>query len=46
MGAAGGGGFDHTFIAYAIIVAGVAAVGALLLPTGRPDPSQGPDMAH
>lgn len=44
--AAGTGGFDNAFTACAIIAAGVAALGALLLPAGRPDPSQGPVMAH
>ncbi|NGO43847.1 MFS transporter [Streptomyces ureilyticus] len=44
--AAGTGGFDNAFTACAIIAAAVAAVGALLLPAGRPDPTQGPAMAH
>ncbi len=43
---AGTGGFDNAFTACAIIAAVVAALGALLLPAGRPDPSQGPVMAH
>jgi sugar phosphate permease len=45
-GAAGTGGFDNAFTVCAIIAAVVAALGALLLPTGRPDPAQGPVMAH
>ncbi|MGW2524865.1 hypothetical protein ACWC09_49550 [Streptomyces sp. NPDC001617] len=44
--AAGTGGFDNAFTACAVIAAMVAALGALLLPAGRPDPSQGPVMAH
>lgn len=44
--AAGTSGFDNAFAACAVITAAVAALGALLLPAGRPDPSQGPVMAH
>ncbi|WP_386355063.1 hypothetical protein [Streptomyces xiangluensis] len=44
--AAGTGGFDNAFTACAIIDAVVAAIGAVLLPAGRPDPGQGPVMAH
>lgn len=44
--AAGTGGFNNAFTACAIIAAVVTAAGALLLPAGRPDPAQGPAMAH
>ena len=44
--AAGTGGFDNAFAACAIVAAVISAVGMLLLPTGRPDPSQGPVMVH
>ncbi|ALV33177.1 hypothetical protein [Streptomyces sp. CdTB01] len=44
--AAGTGGFDNAFTACAIIAAVAAAGSALLLPAGRPDPAQGPVMAH
>jgi len=45
---AGTDGFDNAFTACAIAAAAaaVAALGALLLPAGRPDPAQGPVMAH
>ncbi|MEV6589000.1 MFS transporter [Streptomyces acidicola] len=44
--AAGTGGFGNAFTACAITAAVVAALGVLLLPTGRPDPAQGPVTAH
>ncbi|MFC4464128.1 hypothetical protein ACFPH6_06035 [Streptomyces xiangluensis] len=44
--AVGTGGFDNAFTACAIAAAVVAALGALLLPAGRPDPAQGPVVAH
>jgi EmrB/QacA subfamily drug resistance transporter len=44
--AAGTGGFGNAFTACAVVAAVVAAVGALLLPAGRPDPAQGPVLAH
>ncbi|MDN3027119.1 MFS transporter [Streptomyces sp. S.PB5] len=43
---AGTSGFDNAFTACAVIAAVTAALGALLLPKGRPDPAQGPVMAH
>jgi EmrB/QacA subfamily drug resistance transporter len=39
-------GFDSAFLACAVISLGAAVAGALLLPRGRPDPSQGPVFAH
>ncbi|WP_275559786.1 MULTISPECIES: MFS transporter [unclassified Streptomyces] len=39
-------GFDRAFLACAVISLGAAVAGALLLPRGRPDPSQGPVFAH
>ncbi|MWA16240.1 hypothetical protein [Streptomyces sp. BA2] len=40
------GSFDNAFSACAITGAVVAAVGAILLPTGRPDLDAGAVMAH
>lgn len=39
-------GFDSAFLACAVIALGAAVASALLLPRGRPDPSQGPVFAH
>ncbi|WP_262697441.1 MULTISPECIES: MFS transporter [Streptomyces] len=39
-------GFDRAFLASALISLGAAVAAALLLPRGRPDPSQGPVFAH
>ncbi|MFI1485190.1 MFS transporter [Streptomyces sp. NPDC020747] len=39
-------GFGSAFLACAVISLGAAVAGALLLPRGRPDPSQGPVFAH
>lgn len=43
---AGTGGFGDAFTAAAVIAAAVAVTGPLLLPAGRPDPSQPRAMAH
>jgi EmrB/QacA subfamily drug resistance transporter len=45
-GGAGVGGFQDAFTACAVIAAAAMVAGAVLLPAGRPDPSQGPVMAH
>ncbi|MDV9169077.1 MFS transporter [Streptomyces sp. W16] len=42
----GVGGFDNAFTACAVIAVAAAVAGAVLLPAGRPDPSQGPVFAH
>jgi len=39
-------GFDNAFVACAVISLSAAVIGAVLLPRGRPDPSQGPVFAH
>ncbi|MEU3551933.1 MFS transporter [Streptomyces longwoodensis] len=39
-------GFSRAFVACAVISLITAAAAALLLPRGRPDPSQGPVFAH
>ncbi|MGV9311875.1 MFS transporter [Streptomyces sp. NPDC003691] len=39
-------GFGSAFLACAVISLGAVVVAALLLPRGRPDPSQGPVFAH
>jgi hypothetical protein len=39
-------GFSRAFVACAVISLITAATAALLLPRGRPDPSQGPVFAH
>ncbi len=45
-GSGGTGGFGDAFTAAAAIAAVVAVTAALLLPPGRPDPSQARAMAH
>ncbi|GAB2611167.1 DHA2 family efflux MFS transporter permease subunit [Streptomyces capparidis] len=40
------GGFADAFLACAALSLAAAAAGALLLPRGLPDPSQGPVLAH
>ncbi|WP_427925010.1 MFS transporter [Streptomyces sp. cg40] len=39
-------GFDSAFTACAVIALSAAVLGGILLPRGRPDPSQGPVFAH